>query len=179
MNTALLVIDVQTGITDHLPAASGDRILSNIRGLLAKARAGRVPVIHVRHDGGKGDVLEAGTTGWQINELVAPIVGEPVVEKASCSSFYETPLKAMLGEAGVSHLIVTGCMTEYCVDTTVRHATTLGFNVTLVGDGHATTDNSALKAEKIIEHHNRVLDGFNSGSHTVTVKPADEIVFSN
>jgi len=32
-----------------------------------------------------------------------------------------------------------------------------------------------LKAEQIIAHHNRALNGFSSGEHTVTVKPVSDI----
>src|SRR5215475_698691 len=175
MNTALLVIDVQVGIIDHFLSYNKDQVLANINDLLTKARAARVPVIYLQHDGGKGDPLEAHTAGWTIHQRVAPVEGEPIVEKRSCSSFYETPLKATLDEAGVSHLIVTGRMTEYCIDTVCRHATTLGFDVTLAGDAHTTIDNELLKAEQIIAHHNRALNGFSSGEHTVTVKPVSDI----
>src|SRR5262245_54692631 len=177
MKTALLVIDVQVGIIDHFQAYNKDQVLTNINGLLTRARAARVPVIYVRHDGGKGSPLEADTEGWAIHQRIAPGAGEPIVDKQSCSSFYETPLRAMLEEKGISHLIVTGCQTEYCVDTACRHATTLGFDVTLAGDAHTTLDNDLLKAEQIIAHHNRALNGFSSGKHTVTVKPASEIAF--
>jgi len=177
MKTALLVIDVQVGIIDHFPSYNKDQVLANINDLLTKARAARVPIIYLRHDGGKGDPLEANTDGWSIHQRIAPVEGEPIVEKRSCSSFYETPLRTMLDEAGVSHLIVTGAMTEYCIDTACRHATTLGFDVTLVGDAHTTIDNEVLKAEQIIAHHNRALNGFNSGDHAVTVKPSSEIAF--
>jgi nicotinamidase-related amidase len=177
MNTALLVIDVQVGILDHFQAYNKDQVLANINGLITKARAARVPVIYVRHDGGKGDPLEANTAGWQIHPRVTPVDGEPIVDKRSCSSFYDTPLQAILAKSGISHLIVTGCMTEYCIDTACRHATALGFNVTLVSDGHTTIDNELLKAEQIIAHHNRALNWFNSGENVVTVKPASEIAF--
>jgi nicotinamidase-related amidase len=177
MKTALLVIDVQVGIIDHFPSYNKDQVLTNINDLLTRARAARIPVIYLRHDGGKGHPVEAHTAGWPIHQRVAPLEGEPIVEKRSCSSFYETPLRTMLDEAGVSHLIVTGCMTEYCIDTACRHATTLGFDVTLAGDAHTTIDNEILKAEQIIAHHNRALNGFSSGKHTVTVKPTSEIAF--
>jgi nicotinamidase-related amidase len=177
MNTALLVIDVQVGIIDHFQSYNKDRVLANIDDLITKARAAHVPVIYVRHDGGKGDPLEAHTTGWQIHQRIAPVDGEAIVDKQSCSSFFDTPLQSMLDKAGVSHLIVTGCMTEYCVDTACRHATTLGFDVTLASDGHTTLDNDLLKAEQIIAHHNRTLNWFNSGKRIVTVKPASEISF--
>jgi nicotinamidase-related amidase len=177
MNTALLVIDVQVGIVDHFQAYNKDQVLANINGLITEARAARVPVIYVRHDGGKGDPLEANTEGWQIHQRIAPVEGEPIIDKRSCSSFYDTPLQAMLDEYVISHLIVTGCMTEYCVDTACRHATTLGFDVTLVSDGHTTIDNDLLRAEQIIAHHNRALNWFSSGESTVTVKPASEVAF--
>jgi nicotinamidase-related amidase len=175
MNTALLVVDVQVGIVDQFPVHNKDQVLANIGSLLAKARAARVPVIYVQHDGGKDHPLEAQTVGWQIHHRVAPVDGEPVVRKQSCSSFYETPLQRMLNEMGISRLVVTGCMTEYCVDTACRYATTLGFDVTLAGDAHTTIDNEVLSAAQIIAHHNRALNGFSSGQCAVTVRPASEI----
>ena len=53
MKTALLVIDVQVGIIDHFPSYNKDQVLANINDLLTKARAARVPVIYLRHDGGE------------------------------------------------------------------------------------------------------------------------------
>src|SRR5262245_38860144 len=96
MKTALLVIDVQVGIIDHFPSYNKDQVLTKINDLLTKARAAHVPVIYLRHDGGKGHPLEAHTVGWPIHQRVAPGDGEPVVEKRSCSPFYETPLQAIL-----------------------------------------------------------------------------------
>jgi len=107
IETALLVIDVQVGILDQYPAYNKDQVLANISDLITEARAARVQVIYVRHDGGKGDPLEAKTAGWQIHQRVAPADGEPIVDKRSCSSFYDTPLQAMLDKSGISHLIVT------------------------------------------------------------------------
>jgi hypothetical protein len=34
-----------------------------------------------------------------------------------------------------------------------------------------------LSAAQIIAHHNALLDGFDAGSHLITVKPADEVTF--
>jgi len=68
-------------------------------------------------------------------------------------------------------------MTDYCVDTTSRRAVSVGYDVTLVSDAHTTIDNKLLTAAQIIAHHNALLDGFDAGSHSVTVKPADEVEF--
>jgi len=68
-------------------------------------------------------------------------------------------------------------MTEYCVDTTCRRATSLGYNVTLASDAHLTSDSEVLTAANIIAHHNFVLDGFGAGKQVIVVRPTDQIVF--
>ena len=72
---------------------------------------------------------------------------------------------------GVDELVVCGLQSEFCVDSTVRHASTLGFPVTLVADAHSTWDAASLTAAQIIEHHNRVLATY------VTVASSGAIVF--
>jgi len=53
-----------------------------------------------------------------------------------------------------------GAQTEVCVDTTCRRAFSLGFEVTLVSDGHSTWDNATLSADQIIRHTNDTLAGW-------------------
>ena len=67
-------------------------------------------------------------------------------------------------------------MTEYCVDTTCRRATSLGYEVTLAGDAHLTRDNQVLTAAGLSSHPNFVLDDFGAGDHVVRVRTTDEIV---
>ncbi|HEY6286518.1 MAG TPA: isochorismatase family protein [Ktedonobacteraceae bacterium] len=76
-------------------------------------------------------------------------------------------------------LVVAGGQTEYCVDTTVRRATTMGYNVTLVGDAHTTDDydEAVISAAKRIEYHNEVLDGFSTDDYVITINPTSEVIF--
>jgi nicotinamidase-related amidase len=104
-------------------------------------------------------------------------VDDPVSHKAACDSFFNTTLTAELKLRNVDRLIVTGCMTHYCVDTTVRRAVSLGYDVTLIRDAHMTTDTDALTFEQIIAHHNALLDGFDAGCHSVRVVPHDQLSF--
>ena len=160
MTTGLLVIDLQRGMfTASQPAHDGDAVLSRAADLLARARARRVPVLHVQHDGGPGDDLERLTRGWEIHPAVAPQDGEPVIEKAQCSAFHGTDLDAMLRARGITRLVITGMQTEYCIDTNCRAAHGLGYAVVLVGDGHTTFDTPVLSAAQIVAHHNRTLRG--------------------
>ena len=173
--TALVVIDVQKGIMQE--AYQRDEILGRIDSLLTRARASGIPVIYVQHDESKGYELEVGTDAWQIHPAIAPQNGEPVVNKRASDAFYNTRLKQELDRRGIRHLIVAGAQTEYCVDTTVRRATTCGYDVTLVGDAHTTYDRDLLSAPQIIAHTNEVLDGFRTDTCTIIVKPGSAISF--
>ncbi|MGH3184159.1 MAG: isochorismatase family protein, partial [Streptosporangiaceae bacterium] len=88
---------------------------------------------------------------------------------------FETGLQAELAARGIGHLVIAGAMTEYCIDTNCRRATSQGYDVTLAADAHITSDNKILMAEQIVAHHNKLLAGFGSGSHRVTVMPAAAI----
>src|SRR5713226_8023088 len=148
--SALLVIDVQVGlIAGKDPAYRSDEVLENIAGLLAKARATRMPVIFMQHESDPGSLLEAGTAAWQIHPAIAPLGNEIVLSKRASDSFYETVLQKELETRGVTHLIITGCKTEACVDTTSRVAVSRGYDITLVQDAHSTTDSDVLTAVQI------------------------------
>ncbi len=160
--TALVVIDVQTGMFDGVrgPAIHGaEALLANIAALLVQARAAGSPVIYVRHDGGKGDMLEYGAPAWEIHEAIAPLPGERIVDKRTPDSFHETTLAADLAAAGATRLVLCGAQTEYCVDTTCRRAAALGYPTVLVQDAHSTWGNGILTADQIIAHTNRTLAG--------------------
>lgn len=175
MKTALLIIDVQAGLVELMPREVKDRVMSNIAGLLGKARSSGTKVVFIQHDGPKGHPLEVNTAGWPIHASILPRDGEPVIRKQASDSFFETRLGGELQKDKIEHLIVAGAMTEYCVDTTCRRAVSLGFDVTLVADAHLTRDTSALTAAQVIAHHNLVLDGFSAGTHSIEVKPTAQI----
>lgn len=174
---ALLIIDVQVGIIEGFRAYRGREVLEQINKLLANARASSMPIIYVQHDGEAGHPLEVGTEGWQIHPEIKPHEEDLIIRKRASDSFFETTLQRELEARGIKHLIVAGCMTEYCVDTTSRRAISIGYDVTLVSDAHTTIDNKLLTAAQIIAHHNALLDGFDAGSRSITVKAADEVTF--
>ena len=175
-DTVLLVIDVQVGQVER-GVDRGGEVVARIRQLIERARASATPVIYVQHDGDPGRALAVGTGGWQICPEITPAAGESVVRKRASDSFYETNLESELRGRGVRELIVVGFRTEYCVDTTCRRATTLGYDVTLVSDAHSTTDNEAISAAQIIAHHNATLDDFGNDRHVVAIKRASDIAF--
>ena len=176
-DTALLVIDAQKGLIE--PAYRSTEVLQNINALLGKAHNSHTPVIYIQHDGPQGHGLEAGTANWQIHPAISPQEGEAVIHKKSSDSFHKTALQQELASRGIKHLVVVGGQTEYCVETTCRRATTLGYNVTLVGDAHTTNnyDEAVLSAAQRIDYHNEILNGFNTDDSEILVKKTKEIAF--
>jgi nicotinamidase-related amidase len=174
--TALLIVDVQTGLVELMPREVKDSVLSNIAELLNKARSSGMTILFIQHDGPKGHPLEVNTAGWTIHASILPRDGEPIIRKRASDSFFETKLAEELEKPGINHLIVAGGMSEYCIDTTCRRAITLGYDVTLVADGHLARDTPVLTASQVIAHHNLVLDGFSAGDHSIKVKLAAQVL---
>jgi nicotinamidase-related amidase len=173
--TALVIIDMQVGLFEE--AGQPEEQLANIQSLLAHAREAGTPVIYVQHNGPEGDSLVKGLPTWEIHPNIAPREGELVVQKRASDSFYETTLNEALQQKHITHLVVTGGQTEFCVDTTIRRATTLGYNVALVSDAHITSDNEYLSARQAIAYHNYLLDGFGTDKGRISVKPTADIHF--
>jgi nicotinamidase-related amidase len=174
---ALVIIDVQIGILARVDGERGavlrralDGTVTRIAGLLDRARHDGIPVIHVQHDGPAGHRLAVGSDGWRLRPEVTPRSDEPLINKTACDAFFETALEAKLRAGGIDRLIIAGCMTQFCIDTSVRRAVSLGFDVTLAADGHVTEDSGALRFEQIIAHHNALLDGFDAGPCSVSLQ---------
>jgi ureidoacrylate peracid hydrolase len=73
-------------------------------------------------DGTESRILVRDTWNTDILPELKPEAGDDVVYKTRFSGFYETDLDARLKKAGTRYLIVTGCTTSVCVDSTVRDA---------------------------------------------------------
>ena len=74
--------------------------------------------------------------GWgtDIVDALEPHPGDLTVWKNRYSAFYQTDLEARLKDAGIKHLIVTGCTTSVCVDSTVRDAFYRDYHCVLLAD---------------------------------------------
>ena len=151
-NTALLVVDVQTGVVDGAPAR--DTVVANVGKLVEKARRERVPVVWVQH---ADEHIARGSDAWRIVPELAPGEDEPRVEKSYADSFEDTTLETVLAGLRVGRLVVAGAQTDECIRATLHGAIVRGYDATLVGDAHTTEDQTAWGApppEQVIAHTN-------------------------
>jgi nicotinamidase-related amidase len=185
MTTALIVIDVQDAILQGSATpgrqpiinAALDEMIRRLQEVQFSARQAGAPIIVVQHDGEPGHRLALGSEGWRLRDEIKPIRGEILVHKRSCDSFFETDLAEQLEKRKVTRLVVGGCMTQFCVDTTCRRAVSSGYDVTLLADGHMTADLGDLDFSQIIAHHNGLLNGFNAGACAIQVRLSNEVRF--
>ena len=174
-DTALLIIDMQVGLVEW--AYQKDEVLARLKALIARARAASIPVIYIQHDGHKpAHPLYPSKPGWQIHPDIAPQPGDLVLRKTASDSFWGTSLQQELEARGIKRVLVTGMMTEFCVDTTSRRAASLGYDVTLVADGHTTGDNDLLTAAQIIQYHNTILAELTTPDTPILVQPAEQLL---
>jgi len=156
--TALVVIDMQIAAVDL--AYRAHEVLACISDLVRRARRAGTSVIHVQHHHTSYAPLMAGAATWRIHPEVAPLAGEMVIGKTASDSFHGTSLDQELRRLAVTH----------------RRAISLGFDVTLIADGHTTSD-GVLPAADVIRHHNSVLPRLAHPDHHVTVVAGRDVRF--
>jgi nicotinamidase-related amidase len=151
-NTALLVVDVQTGVMAG--SHERDSVIANIAQLVDKARDEAVPVVWVQHS---NEHLVKGSDEWRIAPELKPDDAEPHIEKLYGDSFEATNLETVLSELGVGRLVILGAQTDECVRSTLHGAFVRGYDATLVSDAHTTEDLTEWGApppDKVIAHTN-------------------------
>ena len=84
--------------------------------------------------GGESRILIRGTWNTDILSELTPEPGDIVLYKHRFSGFFETELDAVLRRLGTKHLIVTGCTTSVCVESTIRDAMFRDYSCVLLED---------------------------------------------
>ena len=91
--------------------------------------------------------FEYGTWGGEVHPGFEPRPGEIVVAEHWCSSgFANTDLDLQLKKHGIQQLIIMGLIAHTCLESTVRFAAELGYDVTVVKDATADYSDEEMHA---------------------------------
>jgi nicotinamidase/pyrazinamidase len=178
--TALIVVDVQNDFADPaggLSVRGGDAVIPAIDREIEMARASGAIVIatqdwhppstpHFAKDGGIWPVhCVADTWGAELHpDLTFPDITPRVRKGANGEDGYSgftmrdpvsgetiaTELEALLRDARVDTVVVTGLATDYCVKATAIDAVTLGFQTSVLTDAIAAVDLEAGDGDRAL-----------------------------
>ncbi|HET7060103.1 MAG TPA: isochorismatase family protein [Candidatus Saccharimonadales bacterium] len=146
--TALIIIDLQKGITQLPTAHAMEKVVANSAKLAETFRRHKLPVVLVNVTGGAPGRTESPMRGgerpkdWA--ELIPELNEQPddiKITKQTWGAFQDTPLDKRLKELGVTQVVLAGVATSAGVESTGRSAHEHGYHVTLATD--AMTDMSA------------------------------------
>jgi nicotinamidase-related amidase len=172
---ALLIVDMQVGLfAGDSPRYDAEGVIQRINEIAKVVRATEGVVIFVQHEDNGG--LKQETEGWEILPALERMDTDLLLRKQACDSFYETNLPDLLAQYSVQELIITGCATDFCVDTTVRAAASRNYKVVVVEDAHTTKDRPHLDAKSIIRHHNYMWANLILPRNEVKVLPASSVI---
>jgi nicotinamidase/pyrazinamidase len=177
--TALLIVDVQNDFADpngSLYVKGGESVVPLINREIDRARAAGAPVFytqdwhpestpHFQKDGGIWPVhCVMETWGAELHPDLSAV--GPVVRKGSngedgYSGFtmrhpasgetIATDLADLLGQSGVTQLVIAGLATDYCVKSTVLDAREKGYPVTVIQNGIRAVDLNEGDGDRAVE----------------------------
>jgi len=146
---AVLVIDmIEDFVSGKLGFQKAREIVANIENLLKSARVKKIPVIYVcdAHRPGDpelkvwGEHAMDGQQGSQVVRELAPADGEAVLKKHTYSAFFETGLHGVLENLGVDEVVLTGVVTNICIQHSAADAFFRGYGVVVPRDCTAAVE---------------------------------------
>ena len=127
------------------------RVVPNMQRLQAACRKAGIEVMYAVIESltrdGRDRSLDYKITGFNVPrgswdakviDAIRPGEDEIVIPKTSSSVFISTNIDFVLRNLGVRYLIISGVVTDQCVESAVRDACDLGYLVTLATDACAT-----------------------------------------
>jgi nicotinamidase-related amidase len=94
-----------------------------------------------------------GTFGYEFLPEFQPLDEELIVSKYRSSGFWGTNLSLLLRSHGIETIVVAGCTTEGCVESTARDAMFNDFYVVIPSDCVASDDRAQHRASLLLMSH--------------------------
>ncbi len=141
-NIALLIIDMQCGLLKR-EVHNKQELINNINRLISLFVSKEVPVILTRHT--NNSFSRENTEDWQIDSRISSRAQSVLFDKSHSSIFKEKPFTSYLKNNNITTLVITGLVSNGCVQAACQDAEKHGLSVILIGDGHSTFHKDAEK----------------------------------
>lgn len=158
-STGLLVVDVQNWVMDEKArqsrpefyADARGQVIANISRLVTACREKGIEVIYTVMENATEDgrdrsldyklsnfFIARGSHDAKVIDELTPLHDEIVIPKTSSSLFNSTNFEYLIRNIGLDTIIVTGFLTDQCVDHTIRDGADRGFHMICAADACAT-----------------------------------------
>ncbi|WP_214763006.1 cysteine hydrolase family protein [Exiguobacterium sp. s146] len=147
----LLIIDVQQAFHDPSWGNRNNPMFeANTARLISTWEEANQPIIYVQHVSQVSESLfYFQKDGHLFQDFIRPCEQDTILTKQVNSAFIGTNLQELLEAYQARSIIVTGLITNHCVETTARMAGNLGFGPIVVSDATATFDRRSLSGSLI------------------------------
>jgi nicotinamidase-related amidase len=173
----LLIIDMQKGsFTPETPRYETDSVVTKINSLAAMFRRNSWLVAFVQHNGSASGEFIPNTQDWELLDELLVTEQDMMVEKFANDVFYNTSFHAKLKELNINELVITGCATDFCVESTIQSALVKDFDVLVVEDGHTTATRPFMEAGQVINHYNWVWKNMTPTKGKIEVRSYQSII---
>lgn len=153
MNRALLIIDLQIGICTSTTFFNQSELITRVNHRIKHYREQKLPIIFIQHE---DEELIYQSADWQLMDTLDAQQHDFYVRKTHANSFYQTTLHHILKANGINSLEILGAQTQYCVDTTIKYAHGLGYQLFSLPYGTSTTDNEWMTAQETIAFYEAI-----------------------
>jgi nicotinamidase-related amidase len=152
---------IRVGIAEH--GAERASVVAAARTLIDGARRRRIPVVSVRiafpgdYRGVRTNsamwrrvvqdkAMVEGSWGAEFYEGLGPLPDEFVVQHTRNNAFYNSTLQDVINLWQPHRLVIAGISTTYVVESTVRHASDVGYEVMVAADACSSADRAMHEA---------------------------------
>ena len=121
-------LDIPVFYTESVREASGLDLLTKVHTILPKSREERLKI----------PICVRGTWDAQTIDEIKPKEDDYVIIKRRDGAFQDTELRVWLQSFGINVLVFCGVDTSICVETSIREAFNIGYDIILISDATAS-----------------------------------------
>lgn len=174
---AFIVIDMQNILfLPQTPRYNKEQVVNNINSVLSYFRSNNFSVIFLQHDGSLQNECLPGSYDWEIIPELLQEKSDITISKIANDCFYKSELMLVLDRLGITEILVSGCATDFCVDSTIKSAITKGLCVSVLSDGHTTANRNQIMAKDLISYYNWIWENLIPINRQVKLYRTEEIL---